>query len=534
MFTLNGRINYLERNTLELYRMYAKGDKIGSGTFSDVFVGAHILDPLHGRVALKVHKYKDITSPESDEISPSTLIDLSYTVLMDHPNVIKQIAHAYMDPNIISTRLVIQPLVYVRKNASEFIKEYNYDCDIRMIYADNIIMGVMRGLTYIHACGFIHRDVKLTNTLVEFNANIADNDVGAVDVRIIDFGIAIYIGPGYANRLQYQNLLSGENAQSLYYRAPEITLGLTYYDKSIDVWSTGMMYLELLNWKMNDKEPMSMFGSPEHWISPEEFVPLAMRNVSVENNLMCMLQYYPEKRTLAKDYIRRDARDARNDWDPASVGDTILQKADIVVAKSYYYACEKRFRAIHWIINYFTEYNCCDNSIVCHVLYAIMRMFDYYTSKHTDINTEEEVLQKILSCCVGIQLKLRNDYWNSDYVNIAQYGEIITSDELYECEQEMLSRMNFSCFISTPIDYLDQWAFEAQGDLTIYADARKMCVQTMHYVPNVTLSAFDIAFECYSAVKNPQDSTFKGLIEIYHNDPLIVDKEYQKIIFKWS
>ena len=87
---------------------------------------------------------------------------------------------------------------------------------------------ILQALYYLHKNRIIHRDIKGANILISNN--------GAV--KIADFGLARIVqtrGGGYTNRVV-----------TLWYRAPELLLGMSDYDCKIDIWATGCLFAELL------------------------------------------------------------------------------------------------------------------------------------------------------------------------------------------------------------------------------------------------------------------------------------------------
>ena len=83
-------------------------------------------------------------------------------------------------------------------------------------------------MSYIHALGIVHRDIKPQNLLVDPSAHI---------LKLCDFGSAKKIAKGEVN-VSY--------ICSRYYRAPELIFGATDYSAAIDVWSAGCVIAELL------------------------------------------------------------------------------------------------------------------------------------------------------------------------------------------------------------------------------------------------------------------------------------------------
>uniref|UniRef100_A0A914PVU0 Protein kinase domain-containing protein n=1 Tax=Panagrolaimus davidi TaxID=227884 RepID=A0A914PVU0_9BILA len=90
------------------------------------------------------------------------------------------------------------------------------------------LIYLFRALAYLHHVGVCHRDIKPQNLLI-------DPDTGVL--KLCDFGSAKFLIRGEPN-VSY--------ICSRYYRAPELIFGSTNYTNSIDVWSGGTVFAELL------------------------------------------------------------------------------------------------------------------------------------------------------------------------------------------------------------------------------------------------------------------------------------------------
>lgn len=81
---------------------------------------------------------------------------------------------------------------------------------------------LLEGVAYLHDKGLLHRDIKGGNLLLSKNGVL----------KIADFGLArVYY---HKKDLAYTN-----RVVTLWYRAPELLLGMTNYSSAIDVWSVG-------------------------------------------------------------------------------------------------------------------------------------------------------------------------------------------------------------------------------------------------------------------------------------------------------
>ena len=94
----------------------------------------------------------------------------------------------------------------------------------------NVVCGLLpAGLKYLHSAGIIHRDLKPGNLLVNSNCLL----------KICDFGFARAVEPDPNTPMTLEVVTQ-------YYRAPELLAGCKHYGTSIDMWSVGCIFAELL------------------------------------------------------------------------------------------------------------------------------------------------------------------------------------------------------------------------------------------------------------------------------------------------
>ena len=103
-----------------------------------------------------------------------------------------------------------------------------YIYDIDAINRVKLWSGLVYAIKHLHENSIIHRDIKPSNIFIK-------NGI----LKLGDFGLS----RAYSDEKSYEIEKSIDVGCS-YYRAPEIDTGL--YDSSIDVYSSGIILLELL------------------------------------------------------------------------------------------------------------------------------------------------------------------------------------------------------------------------------------------------------------------------------------------------
>jgi len=93
--------------------------------------------------------------------------------------------------------------------------------------ASQIVAQIVRGVQYLHSLGIAHRDLKPENLLV----------TSELQIKIADFGLSKIFAGG-------QQLETSCGTPD--YAAPEVLTGESAYDKSVDLWSIGVITYVLL------------------------------------------------------------------------------------------------------------------------------------------------------------------------------------------------------------------------------------------------------------------------------------------------
>ncbi|XP_076960657.1 protein IMPAIRED IN BABA-INDUCED STERILITY 1-like isoform X1 [Bidens hawaiensis] len=197
---------------------FEKLEKVGQGTYSSVF---RARDLEGGRiVALKKVRF-DNFEPESVRFMAREIMILRR---LNHPNVMK------LD-GIITSKLscsIYLVFEYMEHDISGLLS--SPDIKFTQPQIKCYMKQLLSGLEHCHSRGVMHRDIKGANLLV--------NNEGVM--KIGDFGLANFCNVDRDRRPLTSKVVT------LWYRPPELLLGSTDYEASVDLWSIGCVFAELL------------------------------------------------------------------------------------------------------------------------------------------------------------------------------------------------------------------------------------------------------------------------------------------------
>ncbi|KAK9171383.1 Protein kinase domain protein [Cryptosporidium meleagridis] len=269
--------NIFEINRISKQNFYIKGNTIGTGRYSNVFFawkldlnpeaknkigqGTLVIDPnslnltdhqistLRGfPVALKelkdVQEWKIIR-----EVSILKLLNgysdhhLNQTLLFHNSQLYDQIQGKNSIVKLLDIVKYQSPIkkslnqkpISLKKHIGLVMEYVNneqfYSLLPRLTYIDlqNYMRQLLQGLSYANSLGVFHRDIKPQNIVIDTNKE---------SLKIIDWGLAEYYSkddPDFSPRVA-----------SKYYKAPELLLGIRNYDFSVDSWSVGCLFSQML------------------------------------------------------------------------------------------------------------------------------------------------------------------------------------------------------------------------------------------------------------------------------------------------
>ena len=113
---------------------------------------------------------------------------------------------------------------YYQNNLNDYVSKKLPENVIKQI-----ILQILKGANYLHSMKYIHRDIKPDNILLSSEGKII----------LTDFDLCRQESKGKEDKLT-------KTAVTLYYRAPEIFYGDSYYTTKVDIWSIGCVFTELV------------------------------------------------------------------------------------------------------------------------------------------------------------------------------------------------------------------------------------------------------------------------------------------------
>ena len=213
------------------FRFNKNLDKIGSGTFGDIYLSYNKID--NKRYAIKHFdkaKLKKMYCP-LEIIYKEIIIQLT----LSHPNITKLYSfHEDIDNIYMILEYSNNGTLFSKIRSHKYLTE-----DEAFIY----FIQVVNAVNFLHENNYIHRDIKPENILLDKENN----------AKLCDFGWCT-------------NILENEKRKTfcgtIEYMSPELVSN-EKYDKSVDIWALGILLYEMLhgyspfkskNYKLNKDE----------------------------------------------------------------------------------------------------------------------------------------------------------------------------------------------------------------------------------------------------------------------------------------
>lgn len=274
---------------------FHKIEKIGEGTYGVVY---RALNKETGKtVALK----KIRLDLETEGVPSTAIREISLLKELDHPNIVRLMDVLYNETKLY---LVFE---YLPQDLKKYMDSHPQGIEINL--AKSYLRQLLQGIAYCHSRRVLHRDLKPQNLLIDESGSI----------KLADFGLARAVG--IPMRMYTHEIIT------LWYRPPEVLLGARKYSSSVDIWSIGCIFAEMVHKKTlfpGDSEIDQLFrifrtlGTPNEicwpgvtdlpdfkdkfplWPSQALANPLPLLDAPSLSLVQKMLVYDPAKRITAK------------------------------------------------------------------------------------------------------------------------------------------------------------------------------------------------------------------------------------------
>lgn len=196
---------------------YKNLEKLGEGTYGVVF---KVRDEATGLLMAMKKVHKQILD-EGEGIPQTAVREIGLLKRLSHPHIVKLI------DVVISQSEVRMFLEYMDMDLGSLISKHP-----KSLTPDKIkkyIFQILLAVEFCHRRGVLHRDLKPHNILYDTTKDV---------VKLADFGLA---------RQMERTPVSNFTAEvlTLWYRAPEVLMGLPRYGGAVDVWSVGCILGEM-------------------------------------------------------------------------------------------------------------------------------------------------------------------------------------------------------------------------------------------------------------------------------------------------
>ena len=199
-----------------LFDKYEVKQKIGKGKFG--LVKAGINKETKKPVAIKIMAKKNMDKSDMELAK----VEIDILKISQHPNIIK-LYDVFENENYIY-------IIMENCSGGDLLSYFEYhEYELPETKVCEIIHKLSMAVYYLHSYGIVHRDLKPENILM--------TDLSATaDIRLLDFGLSKIVG---------NDEKCTEPYGTLSFVAPEVLQGKPY-DKSVDLWSIGIITFLLL------------------------------------------------------------------------------------------------------------------------------------------------------------------------------------------------------------------------------------------------------------------------------------------------
>jgi serine/threonine protein kinase len=175
---------------------------------------------LENETGKLVHLKRVNLKGDGTGISYTVLREISFHKSLRHPRVVE------LYDVVTSGTDISLSFEYVDRTLYDEISSHQSSGGVPVLSIKKYIHQILQGVSFCHAHGVMHRDLKPQNVLIDSHGCI----------KLSSFSLS---------RTFVNNRTYTHEVVTLWYRCPEILLGCLHYSTSIDIWSIGCIIAEL-------------------------------------------------------------------------------------------------------------------------------------------------------------------------------------------------------------------------------------------------------------------------------------------------
>lgn len=204
---------------------YEKLEKVGEGTYGKVYKAK--CKKTGKFVALK----KTRLEMEEEGVPSTALREVSLLQMLSTSiYIVRLLCVEHVDEN--NKPMLYLVFEYLDTDLKKFMDiqpRSSQQAPLPPKLVQSFMFQLCKGVAHCHSHGVMHRDLKPQNLLVDKEKNL---------LKIADLGL----GRAFSVPLKSYT----HEIVTLWYRAPEVLLGASFYSTPVDIWSVGCIFAELV------------------------------------------------------------------------------------------------------------------------------------------------------------------------------------------------------------------------------------------------------------------------------------------------
>lgn len=244
-YELGNKKNQRDKREQVGYTVVEESEKLGEGGQGAVYVGRYRVRPARGGAQVKKLKHERAIKKEVITKSDTASLKLFKDGVERSVNNSRLVEGTSSKKPVFTDDQTAFSIMrrHPGNNLRHFLEDDEFQAKCTFMDRLHILILLAKALQEVHAQEIVHYDLKPENIIL----NIKEN--GEISLRITDYGISKQKGRTLNNM---KNKV--QDAGTLGYAAPEILLEKGVNSRAIDIFSLGMIFVELMT-----KDPNAFF-----------------------------------------------------------------------------------------------------------------------------------------------------------------------------------------------------------------------------------------------------------------------------------